>query len=212
MQSNRPSNVESLRQAAKACVVLSPLLGMTWAFGILSVTNAGLVFQYIFTILNSLQVIYKLLLLVAFVTEVGIASITINVRALTNLTFARTSLLHRLHKWNPTVLPNWESCAWPNCLSFQGRVSLARSSSQFGSTYAFHLRTDTAYQMWQIVSVLSFWCRRRTRCSALAVDCMNDPHSKDTARLTLWCAFQFGSVSKRYNKRHLTNLFFSVRT
>ena len=106
MQSNRPSNVESLRQAAKACVVLSPLLGMTWAFGILSVTNAGLVFQYIFTILNSLQVIYKLLLLVAFVTEVGIASITINVRALTNLTFARTSLLHRLHKWNPTVLPN----------------------------------------------------------------------------------------------------------
>ena len=29
---------------------------MTWVFGILSVTDAGLVFQYIFTILNSLQV------------------------------------------------------------------------------------------------------------------------------------------------------------
>ena len=88
MQSDRLSNVENLRQAAKACVVLSPLLGMTWAFGILSVTNAGLIFQYIFTILNSLQVTYELLLLVAFVTEVGIASIIINVRALTNLPFA----------------------------------------------------------------------------------------------------------------------------
>ena len=33
MQSERASNVEKLRQAAKACVVLSPLLGMTWVFG-----------------------------------------------------------------------------------------------------------------------------------------------------------------------------------
>ncbi|KAK2560001.1 Adhesion G-protein coupled receptor D1, partial [Acropora cervicornis] len=69
MQSDRASNVENLRQAAKACVVLSPLLGMTWVFGILSVTTAGLVFQYIFTILNSLQVTYELLLLIAFVVE-----------------------------------------------------------------------------------------------------------------------------------------------
>ncbi|XP_015773509.1 PREDICTED: adhesion G-protein coupled receptor G2-like [Acropora digitifera] len=62
MQSDKPSNVENLRQAAKACVVLSPLLGMTWAFGILSVTNAGLIFQYIFTILNSLQGFFIFLL------------------------------------------------------------------------------------------------------------------------------------------------------
>ncbi|KAK2560006.1 Adhesion G protein-coupled receptor L4, partial [Acropora cervicornis] len=54
MQSNKAPNAEKLRQAAKACVVLSPLLGMTWAFGILSVTNAGIVFQYIFIVLNSL--------------------------------------------------------------------------------------------------------------------------------------------------------------
>ena len=56
MQSNKAPNAEKLRQAAKAFVVLSPLLGVTWAFGILSVTNAGLVFQYIFIVLNSLQV------------------------------------------------------------------------------------------------------------------------------------------------------------
>ena len=56
MQSAKTSELERIRQGAKACVVLFPLLGMTWVFGILSVTDAGLVFQYIFTILNSLQV------------------------------------------------------------------------------------------------------------------------------------------------------------
>ena len=76
MQSDRASNVEKLRQAAKACVVLSPLLGMTWVFGILSVTNASVVFQYIFTILNSLQVTYELLLLVAFVAEVRLKALS----------------------------------------------------------------------------------------------------------------------------------------
>ena len=68
--------MEKLGQAAKACVVLSPLLGMTWVFGILSVTNASVVFQYIFTILNSLQVTYELLLLVAFVAEVRLKALS----------------------------------------------------------------------------------------------------------------------------------------
>ena len=95
MQSHRASNVEKLRQAAKACVVLSPLLGMTWVFGVLSVTHVGLVFQYIFTILNSLQVTYELLLFVASVAEVSIASNVMNVKAITNLPFVRTSQPHR---------------------------------------------------------------------------------------------------------------------
>ena len=57
MQSGKTSEVEKVRKGVKACAVLFPLLGLTWVFGILSVTDAGLVFQYIFTILNSLQVL-----------------------------------------------------------------------------------------------------------------------------------------------------------
>ena len=56
MQSGKTSEVEKVRKGVKACAVLFPLLGLTWVFGILSVTDAGLVFQYIFTIFNSLQV------------------------------------------------------------------------------------------------------------------------------------------------------------
>ena len=56
MQADRTSELERIRQGVKTCVVLFPLLGMTWVFGVLSVTDAGLLFQYIFTIVNSLQV------------------------------------------------------------------------------------------------------------------------------------------------------------
>ena len=57
MQADKTSHLERVRQGVKACVVLFPLLGLTWVFGVLSVTDAGLVFQYIFTVFNSLQVI-----------------------------------------------------------------------------------------------------------------------------------------------------------
>ncbi|XP_068705485.1 adhesion G-protein coupled receptor D1-like isoform X1 [Montipora foliosa] len=53
MQSSK--DLSNVRQGLKACVVLFPLLGMTWVFGVLSITDAGLASQYIFTILNSLQ-------------------------------------------------------------------------------------------------------------------------------------------------------------
>ena len=57
MQADKTSHLERARQGVKACAVLFPLLGLTWVFGVLSVTDAGLVFQYIFTIFNSLQVL-----------------------------------------------------------------------------------------------------------------------------------------------------------
>ena len=57
VKSPETSELERMKNGAKACAVLFPLLGMTWVFGVLSVTDAGLTFQYIFTILNSLQVL-----------------------------------------------------------------------------------------------------------------------------------------------------------
>ncbi|XP_068705481.1 adhesion G protein-coupled receptor L3-like isoform X2 [Montipora foliosa] len=70
MQSNKKSDVERLGQSVKTCVVLFPLLGLTWVFGVLSVTNASLVFQYIFTILNSLQGFFIFVLHVLRSTDV----------------------------------------------------------------------------------------------------------------------------------------------
>lgn len=40
----------------KAAVILLPLLGVTWLFGFLAVNKESIVFAWIFTILNSLQV------------------------------------------------------------------------------------------------------------------------------------------------------------
>ena len=45
------------RHLMKATIVLLPLLGLTWLIGIISVNNDTTAFAWIFTILNSLQVI-----------------------------------------------------------------------------------------------------------------------------------------------------------
>lgn len=56
LQEPNPSTLKAFKKSLKACVILSPLLGLTWVFGLLVVSkDAGLVFQYIFTILNSTQ-------------------------------------------------------------------------------------------------------------------------------------------------------------
>ncbi|XP_070551395.1 adhesion G protein-coupled receptor L4-like isoform X2 [Ptychodera flava] len=44
-----------IRASLKAAIVLLPLLGMTWLFGLLSVNQHTIFFEYIFAILNSLQ-------------------------------------------------------------------------------------------------------------------------------------------------------------
>ena len=58
----RPHSTESvyllfhiIRSGAKSGVVLFPLLGITWLFGILALDTKTIVFQYFFAILNSLQ-------------------------------------------------------------------------------------------------------------------------------------------------------------
>ena len=40
----------------KGMIVLLPLLGLTWVFGIMAINKDTMVFQYLFAILNSLQV------------------------------------------------------------------------------------------------------------------------------------------------------------
>ena len=45
------------RMILKATIILLPLLGITWVFGLLAVNQESSVFAWIFTVLNSLQVI-----------------------------------------------------------------------------------------------------------------------------------------------------------
>ena len=48
------------RAMLKATVILLPLLGTTWVFGLLTVNESLTVFAWIFTVLNSLQVSYTM--------------------------------------------------------------------------------------------------------------------------------------------------------
>ena len=46
------------RTVLKSTIILLPLLGITWVFGILAVNQESSVFAWIFTVLNSFQVKY----------------------------------------------------------------------------------------------------------------------------------------------------------
>ena len=45
-----------LRLTAKAVAVLLPILGISWIFGVLAINDQSLLFQYMFSVFNSLQV------------------------------------------------------------------------------------------------------------------------------------------------------------
>ncbi|RDD36125.1 Adhesion G-protein coupled receptor D1, partial [Trichoplax sp. H2] len=49
------SNLEKAKASLRASLALLPLLGITWLFGFLAISNGTLVFSYLFVILNSLQ-------------------------------------------------------------------------------------------------------------------------------------------------------------
>ncbi|XP_059154546.1 uncharacterized protein LOC131940023 isoform X2 [Physella acuta] len=49
------STKEKVKSVARSICVLSPILGITWIFGVLSVSKETVVFQYLFAIFNSLQ-------------------------------------------------------------------------------------------------------------------------------------------------------------
>ena len=48
--------VVTIRSLFIASIILLPLLGLTWAFGILTINSNSTVFAWLFTIFNSLQV------------------------------------------------------------------------------------------------------------------------------------------------------------
>ncbi|XP_028397360.1 uncharacterized protein LOC114521149 [Dendronephthya gigantea] len=66
----RDSNVRSIRYGVRSTIILLPLLGLTWAFGLICVNDDLIVFQYLFTIFNSLQGLFIFLFHCVFNTEV----------------------------------------------------------------------------------------------------------------------------------------------
>lgn len=50
-----PGNTSQVRAGVKGMIVLLPLLGLTWVFGIMAINRNTTAFQYLFAILNSLQ-------------------------------------------------------------------------------------------------------------------------------------------------------------
>ncbi|XP_072048584.1 adhesion G-protein coupled receptor D1-like [Amphiura filiformis] len=49
------TKADGTRASLKGTLILTPLLGITWVFGYMSLTGAAIVFQYLFVICNSLQ-------------------------------------------------------------------------------------------------------------------------------------------------------------
>nr|XP_006824260.1 PREDICTED: probable G-protein coupled receptor 133-like [Saccoglossus kowalevskii] len=52
------SEVQRIRTGIRAILMLQPLLGISWLFGIFSVNEHTIMFQYLFVICNSLQGVF----------------------------------------------------------------------------------------------------------------------------------------------------------
>ena len=64
------SQLLSLRAGIKSVAILMPILGIGWVFGIFAFQkDAGIVFQYLFAITNSLQVSRTLKWPLCFITD-----------------------------------------------------------------------------------------------------------------------------------------------
>ncbi|XP_064600764.1 adhesion G-protein coupled receptor D1-like [Liolophura sinensis] len=51
----KKTQLAKIRSSIKAAVVLLPLIGLTWLFGVMTISSSTVVFQYFFALLNSLQ-------------------------------------------------------------------------------------------------------------------------------------------------------------
>ncbi|XP_065064148.1 uncharacterized protein LOC135690509 isoform X2 [Rhopilema esculentum] len=55
-------STQQIKAGAKAMVILMPILGLSWVFGLLAVNEATIVFQYLFCIFNSMQGLFIFLI------------------------------------------------------------------------------------------------------------------------------------------------------
>ena len=62
----------SVKVAIKSFVLIAPLLGLTWIFGVLAFTEHLLFFHYLFALTNSLQGVFILVFCVCLSTEVSL--------------------------------------------------------------------------------------------------------------------------------------------
>ena len=60
------------RTSIRGTLILTPLLGTTWIFGLFAIGDASILFQYIFVILNSMQGVFIFLIYCVFNKEVGL--------------------------------------------------------------------------------------------------------------------------------------------
>ncbi|XP_006817911.1 uncharacterized protein LOC102804522 [Saccoglossus kowalevskii] len=70
---DKDGKYDHIKAAAKGALILLPLLGLSWAFGLMSVNKGLIVFQYLFAIFNSLQGFFIFLLHGVLSTEVRAA-------------------------------------------------------------------------------------------------------------------------------------------
>ncbi|EDV26161.1 uncharacterized protein TRIADDRAFT_55989 [Trichoplax adhaerens] len=71
-------SAKKIKSIVKATLILLPILGLTWIFGIFSMSNHTIAFSYIFVILNGLQVRHYLMRRVGFNSSTGSQSIALS--------------------------------------------------------------------------------------------------------------------------------------
>ena len=65
------------RVMTRNILLLLPVMGCTWLFGLLSINEVSLVFVWIFCILNSLQVIYSRILCILLTVVIYMSHVTL---------------------------------------------------------------------------------------------------------------------------------------
>ncbi|KAH9493164.1 Adhesion G-protein coupled receptor D1 [Bulinus truncatus] len=96
----------------RTLLILTPLFGLTWVFGVLSLSGDSMVFQYLFAALNSLQGLFILIFQCAIRKQVreGFR----NWRRSTHSSSLKKNTLHGGKTLvNFSILPLWSIC--PNC-------------------------------------------------------------------------------------------------